>query len=160
MQCCVIPGESLFPMWMVTQLQDSWSERIDGGNIWGKSQQPLIFVQEGRILGRLWSFGGSPGGPDDKDSDWSAGAPSSIPGSGRSPGERSGNPLQDSCLENSIDRSLVGYSPRDQKSWTWLGEQHFHFHEVSDLVECKNLKIIFQKYSYGRKRQPLCLLLL
>ena len=28
----------------------------------------------------------------------------SIPGSGRSPGGGSGNPLQDSCLENSMDR--------------------------------------------------------
>ena len=29
---------------------------------------------------------------------------SSIPGSGRSPGEGNGNPLQDSCLENPMDR--------------------------------------------------------
>ena len=28
----------------------------------------------------------------------------SISGSGRSPGERNGNPLQYSCLENSMDR--------------------------------------------------------
>ena len=28
----------------------------------------------------------------------------SIPGSGRSPGEGDGNPLQDPCLENSVDR--------------------------------------------------------
>jgi len=27
-----------------------------------------------------------------------------IPGSGRSPGEGNGNPLQDSCLENPMDR--------------------------------------------------------
>ena len=27
-----------------------------------------------------------------------------IPGSGRSPGERRGNPFQYSCLENSVDR--------------------------------------------------------
>ena len=27
-----------------------------------------------------------------------------IPGSGRSPGEGNGNPVQHSCLENSIDR--------------------------------------------------------
>ena len=36
-----------------------------------------------------------------------------IPGSGRSPGEGNGNPLQSSCLENPHgQRSLVGYSPR------------------------------------------------
>ena len=36
----------------------------------------------------------------------------SIPGSGRSPGERTGNPLQYSCLEKSHgQRSMVGHSP-------------------------------------------------
>ena len=30
----------------------------------------------------------------------------SIPGSGRSPGEGNGNPLQYSCLENSMDRRV------------------------------------------------------
>ena len=29
-----------------------------------------------------------------------------IPGSGRSPGEGNGNPLQYSCLENSMDREI------------------------------------------------------
>ena len=33
-----------------------------------------------------------------------AGNPASIPGSGRSPGEGNGNPLQYSCLENPTDR--------------------------------------------------------
>ena len=33
----------------------------------------------------------------------SAGNPGSIPGSGRSPGEENGNPLQYSCLENPMD---------------------------------------------------------
>ena len=40
----------------------------------------------------------------------------SIPGSGRSLGEENSNPLQYSCLENSMDReSLVGYSPWGHK---------------------------------------------
>ena len=34
----------------------------------------------------------------------------SIPGLGRSPGEGHGNPFQYSCLENPMDRGLVGYS--------------------------------------------------
>ena len=42
----------------------------------------------------------------------------SIPGLGRSPGVGNGNPLQYSCLENSIDRKLVGYSPWDHKNTT------------------------------------------
>jgi len=33
-----------------------------------------------------------------------AGDVGSVPGSGRSPGEANGNPLQYSCLENPIDR--------------------------------------------------------
>ena len=33
-----------------------------------------------------------------------AGDADSTPGSGRSPGEGNGNPLQYSCLENSMDR--------------------------------------------------------
>ena len=35
-----------------------------------------------------------------KASAYNAGDPGSIPGSGRSPGEGNGNPLQYSCLEN------------------------------------------------------------
>ena len=44
-----------------------------------------------------------PGGSDGKASAYSAGDPGSIPGSGRSPGEGHGNPLQYSCLENPMD---------------------------------------------------------
>ena len=44
-----------------------------------------------------------PGGTDGKASAYNAGNPGSIPGSGRSPGEGNGNPLQYSCLENSMD---------------------------------------------------------
>ena len=44
-----------------------------------------------------------PGGSDSKASSYNAGNPGSIPGSGRSPGEGNGNPLQYSCLENPMD---------------------------------------------------------
>ena len=47
---------------------------------------------------------GFPGGLDGKESACSAEDPGSIPGSGRSPGEGNGNPLQYSCLENPMDR--------------------------------------------------------
>ena len=47
---------------------------------------------------------GFPGSSDGKASDCNAGDLGSIPGSGRSPGEGNGNPLQYSCLENSMDR--------------------------------------------------------
>ena len=47
---------------------------------------------------------GFPGGSDGKASVCNVGDPGSIPGSGRFPGEGSGNPLQYYCLENSMDR--------------------------------------------------------
>ena len=50
---------------------------------------------------------GFPGSSDGKASACSAGDPGLIPGSGRSPGEGNGNPLQCSCLEN----------PRDGEAW-------------------------------------------
>ena len=43
------------------------------------------------------------GGSDGKASARTAGGPGLIPRSGRSPGEGNGNPLQYSCLENSMD---------------------------------------------------------
>ena len=46
---------------------------------------------------------GFPGGSDGKESACNAGDLSLIPESGRSPGERNGNPLQYSCLENPMD---------------------------------------------------------
>ena len=47
---------------------------------------------------------GFPGGLEGKVSTCNAGDPGSIPESGRSPGERNGNPLQNSYLENSMAR--------------------------------------------------------
>ena len=44
----------------------------------------------------------TPGGSDGKAPAYNAGALGSIPGLGKSPGEGNGNPLQYSCLENSI----------------------------------------------------------
>ena len=45
-----------------------------------------------------------PGGSDGKASAYNVGEPGSIPGSGRSPVEGNGNPLQYPCLENPMDR--------------------------------------------------------
>ena len=47
-----------------------------------------------------------PGGSDGKESVCNAGDTGLIPGPGRSCGDRSGNSLQYSCLENSIDRGI------------------------------------------------------
>ena len=48
-----------------------------------------------------------------------------IPGSGRSPGEEHGNPLQDSCLENAMDRGAWRAAvPGAAQSQTRLKQQH------------------------------------
>ena len=83
-----------------------------------------------------------PGGSDSKESALNVGDLGSIPGLGRSPGEGHGNPLQDSCLENSLgQRSLVGYSPRGHKeSDTTLQLTHMHTCKVE--MACIN-KLIY-----------------
>ena len=64
---------------------------------------------------------GFPDGSDGKESACNVRDLGSIPGLGRSPGGRNGYPLQDSCLENSIDRrdwwAIVNGIA---KSWTQL----------------------------------------
>ena len=69
------------------------------------------------------SFSCWSGGSDGKEYACSVGDSGSIPGSGRSPGEGNGNgnPLQYSCLEDSLDRSTwwaIVYGVA--KSQTWL----------------------------------------
>ena len=64
---------------------------------------------------------GFPGGSEIKASAWNAGDLGWIPGSGRSPGEGNGSPLQYSCLENPRDggaqwASVYGVA----QSWTRL----------------------------------------
>ena len=49
---------------------------------------------------------GFPGGLDSKESPCNVGDLGSIPRSGRSPGGGHGNPLQYSCLENSLARGV------------------------------------------------------
>ena len=58
---------------------------------------------------------GFPGGSEVKASPSNAGDLGSIPGSGRSPGEGNGNPLQYSCLENPMDGGAWYGSPRGCK---------------------------------------------
>ena len=50
-------------------------------------------------------------------------------GSGKSPGEGNGNPLQYSCLENSTGRGALRATVQGvAKSWTQLSDYYFHFH--------------------------------
>ena len=78
----------------------------------------LNSINEAKVLVGIWLeslyvkvlplytfiFWGFPGGSDSKESACNAGDESSIPGSGRSPGEVNCDPLQYSFLEKSMDR--------------------------------------------------------
>ena len=62
-----------------------------------------------------------PGGSHSQESTCHAGNPGSIPGSGRTPGGRHGNPLQYACLENPMDGGAWWATvPRVKKSGTRL----------------------------------------
>ena len=68
-----------------------------------------------------------PGGSVGKEPACNAGDLGLIPGSGRSPGERHGNPLQYSCLEKSpMDRGTTSYSPQCHKKLD-MTERLTHF---------------------------------
>ena len=71
-----------------------------------------------------------------KASAYNAGHPGSIPGSGRSPGEGNGNPLQYSCLENPMGGGAWQATVHGvAKSRTRLSDfTFFHFLEQDHLV--------------------------
>ena len=68
---------------------------------WETASQTALMNYSKEVGSRVSIF---PGGSEVKASASNAGDLGSIPGSGRSPGEGNGNPLQYSCLENPMDR--------------------------------------------------------
>ena len=75
---------------------------------------------------------GLPCGSDSKVSACNVGDPGSIPGSGRSPGEGNGNPLQYSCLENSKDWGAWWATVHGvTKSWTQLSDFTYGMWDLS-----------------------------
>ena len=78
----------------------------------------------------LFTRGIFPGGSDGKVSAYNAGDLGSIPGSGRSPGEGNGNPLQYSYLENPMDGGTwLGYSPWGRKESYITEQPHLLVHQ-------------------------------
>ena len=71
---------------------------LDSFHLSGQDSEAFYLVKTIKLNG---SF---PGGSDSKESACNAGDLCSIPGLGKSPGEGNGNPLQNSCLKNSMDR--------------------------------------------------------
>ena len=84
--------------WSKQHVQRAWGRKrvAWGTSAWSQSWLGRTWV----LLARSPSKMGSEG----KASACNAGDPDSIPGAGSSPGEGNGNPLQYSCLENSMDK--------------------------------------------------------
>ena len=77
---------------------------------------------------------GFPGGSDGQESASTAGDPGLIPGSGEFPGEGNSNPLQYSCLGNSMDRGAWEATVHVfTKSWIPL--RHYHLLFLVSAVE-------------------------
>ena len=94
----------------------------------GKHKLPYFLTEEALLFQLMmwWCLKlpggiGFSGGSVGKESACNAGDLDSIPGSGRSPGEGNGNPLQYSCLENPMDRgtwwAIVHRVPK-RHDWT------------------------------------------
>ena len=85
---------------------------------------------------------------DGKESDCNAGDLGSIPGLRRCPGEGNGNPRQDSCLENPLDKgSWQAIVHVVTQSWTQLSNEHPIFLKKVKTME---LKRAVCQYNEGR----------
>ena len=98
---------------------------IDGNSIDFLFKVPYLFIP---------GFSGNSGV---KESSCNAGALGSIPGSGRSPGERKSNPLQYSCLENLMERGA------------WQATVHESQGVGHDLVTKPPYLFIIRGYSFA-----------
>ena len=65
----------------------------------------MFFLSFNKHLFSAYYIHGFPDGSDGKESPHNAGDLGSVPGLGRSPGGGHGDPLQYSCLKNSMDRA-------------------------------------------------------
>ena len=96
-------GKELLPM-LMTSCRETKSPGIKR-NQWHNAVVGSPLGERPRwIWGRVSAKDGFPGALDSKESAWNTGDPGLMPGSGRSPGEGNGYPLQYSCLENPMDR--------------------------------------------------------
>ena len=99
---------------LLRQFQDSLKKSIPG-----LLQEMLYSIKGAWRLFFLVTMSMLPWWLSSKESACNAGDAGSIAGSGRYPGEGKGNPLQDSCLENPMDRGALWATVHGvTKSWT------------------------------------------
>ena len=103
---CLAGG--FFTTWTTREAQTPWGQELF------QFHSPPHYRHKAQWLLCLL-IRGFPGGSEYKESACNVEDPCSIPGLGRYPGEENGNPLRDSCLENSGQRSLASYSPWGHK---------------------------------------------
>ena len=98
------------------------------------------FQQEAAFGSQVMLKGGFSDSSVGKESAYNVGELGSIPGSGRSPGEGNGNPLQYSCLENPMDRGA------------WQATVHGVARVRHDLVTKERELILQSLFSFFKSR--------
>ena len=89
-------------------------------SIWGPGNTFYFYLEPQSLV--------FPDGLDGKESACNEEDPGSIPGSGRSPGEGTGNPLQYSCLQNPMDRGAWRAIVHGVAELLDRTDFHFHIH--------------------------------
>ena len=114
----------------------NWQGRLACFSPWGLKESDMtewLNWWESRCLRHPCVKRGFPGGSYSKESACNAGDQGSSPGSGRLPGEGNGNSLQNSCLDNPMERGAWWATVHGvSKSWTWLSPWS---HRESDIAE-------------------------
>ena len=114
---------------------------IPSGGWWRKQHNSSFFnVQRNEWFGITFKWG-FPGGSVVKNPPANAGDAGSIPGPGRSPGERNGNPLQHSCLGNPMDRGA------------WRATVHGVTKEFNSTWRLNNNKLLLNKLEAFQENQ-------
>ena len=100
---------------------------------------------------------GFPGGSDGKESACNAGDLGSVPGSGISPEEGNGYPLQYSCLENSMDRGVwwATVYGAQRVGHDWVPNIHTHTHVNYTSIKMEKIQLSsVQLFSWSDSLRP------
>ena len=114
-----------------SEVERMWARGKYEHRVWNRSFQHFNHLRVKLTLG-------FPGGSDGKTSACNAGELGPIPGSGRSPGEWNGSPLQYSCLGSHMDRG------------TWRAIVH----GVTELDRTKQLTLTLFKVKFQKESDP------
>ena len=105
-----------------------WLSSSANGIYWRDCPFPFFTTRASQVATVVKNLPGSAGDV------WNVGL---LSGSGRSPGEGHGNPLQYACLENPMDRG-AWWAPVHgaTKSQTWLKQLNMHTHPFPTVYSC------------------------